>query len=165
MSAHGGPPSMKELLRGVVALACVVGVRLLLERIGVTGSAGPLFALGFLIVAGYVCGGIAAFVRLPRLTGYLLAGLAAGPQGAGLLDVHDVKALMLVNTLALALIALQAGAEITLPVLRRTWWSVSASAIAQILIVIPGVAAVFWALSSSVPFASGLAPGASARSR
>ena len=151
---------MQELLRGVVALACVVGVRLLLERIGVTGSAGPLFALGFLIVAGYVCGGIAAFVRLPRLTGYLLAGLAAGPQGAGLLDVHDVKALMLVNTLALALIALQAGAEITLPVLRRTWWSVSASAIAQILIVIPGVAAVFWALSSSVPFASGLAPGA-----
>ncbi len=160
MSGHGRPPSIAELTRGMLALACVVGVRLVLERIGVSGGAGPLFALGFLIVAGYVCGGIAAFLRLPRLTGYLLAGLAAGPQGAGLIDAHDVKALLLVNTLALALIALQAGAEITLPVLRRTWWSVGASAIAQILIVIPGVAAVFWALSSSVPFTSGLSTGA-----
>ncbi|MCC7074083.1 MAG: cation:proton antiporter [Deltaproteobacteria bacterium] len=156
MSAHGAAPSVQELVRGVVALACVVGVRLLLERIGVPGSAGPLFALGFLVVAGYVCGGIAAFLRLPRLTGYLLAGLAAGPQGAGLIDSHDVKALMLVNTLALALIALQAGAEITLPVLRRSWWSVSASALAQLAIVIPGVGLAFWGLSSTLPFTEGL---------
>jgi Kef-type K+ transport system membrane component KefB len=149
----------------VVALGCVVAARLALERFDFQldaghSGAGPLFSLGFLIVAGHVCGGIAAFARLPRLTGYLLAGLAAGPQGAGMFDTHDVKALTLVNTLALALIALQAGAEITLPVLRRTWWSVGASAIAQVLLVIPGMAVVFWALSSWVPFAAELAPGA-----
>ncbi|OGQ21326.1 MAG: hypothetical protein A2138_13805 [Deltaproteobacteria bacterium RBG_16_71_12] len=136
-----------------------------LERFGpeldhAHGGAGPLFSLGFLIIAGHVCGGMAAFLRLPRLTGYLLAGLAAGPQGIGFLDSHDVKALTLVNTLALALIALQAGAEITLPVLRRTWMSVGASALAQIAIVIPGVALVFWALSPVVPFTADLAPGA-----
>ncbi len=165
MSAHGGPPSVAELARGAAALACVIAARLALERFGhhldhAHGGAGPLFSLGFLIIAGHVCGGIAAFVRLPRLTGYLLAGLAAGPQGAGFLDAHDVKALTLVNTLALALIALQAGAEITLPVLRRTWMSVGASALAQIAIVIPGMALVFWALSPVVPFTADLAPGA-----
>lgn len=165
MSAHGGPPSIAELARGALALAGVVAARLALERFGhhldhAHVGAGPLFSLGFLVIAGHVCGGIAAFMRLPRLTGYLLAGLAAGPQGAGFLDSHDVKALTLVNTLALALIALQAGAEITLPVLRRTWLSVAASALAQVLIVVPGMALVFWALSSAVPFTAGLAPGA-----
>lgn len=161
VSGHGGRPTIAELARGVIALACAVVVRLVLDRVVVDhAGTGALFALGFLIIAGHVCGSIAAFMRLPRLTGYILAGLAAGPQGAGLIGAGDVKALALVNALALALIALQAGAEITLSSLRRTWWSVSASAIAQVFVVTLGSAAVFWFAAPAIPFAADLEVGA-----
>src|SRR6185503_7370025 len=107
---------------------------------------GPLFALGFLVVAGTVGGKLAALVGLPRLTGNLIAGILAGPEGFGLLDEKDVKALSLMNALALALIALEAGAEITLPTLKRVWKGVASSALAQVFIVIPLAGGAFFAV-------------------
>lgn len=153
MSGHGGRPRPLELLRGLGALALVVGGWLALERLElVRGHGGPLFALGFLVVAGTVGGALAAFVGLPRLVGFLIAGLVAGPAGLGFVDAKEVKALSLLNVLALALISLQAGAELTLPVLQRTWRSVGLSAVAQVLVVIPSMALVFWLARPWVPF-------------
>jgi hypothetical protein len=56
---------------------------------------------------------------LPHLTGYLLAGIAAGPHALGIVDEHTVKSLSPVNTLALSLIALAGGAELELGAVRK----------------------------------------------
>jgi Kef-type K+ transport system membrane component KefB len=154
----GGPrPSRARLVAGLAALAILVVATLLLRRIDVVGGlhGSPLFSLGFLVIAGAVLGSVASFVGLPRLTGYLVAGLVAGPQGTGFLGSDDVKALSLINALALALIALQAGAELTVATLRRTWKSVLSSSVAQTAVVVPTMAVLFYALSDQMPFLRG----------
>lgn len=153
----GGPrPSPRSLVEGIGALALTALVWIVLRRAEIVPShGGPLFALGLLVLAGTVAGALAAFVGLPRLTGYLLAGIVCGPQGLGLFSGSEVKALSLVNALALALIALQAGAELTVGTLRRIWKSVVASSIAQVLLVIAPMAAVFALLAEQIPFAAG----------
>jgi len=154
----GSRPSIERLVAGLAALAVVVLATLLLRRAGSDDApvGGPLFSLGFLVIAGAVLGTVASFVGLPRLTGYLVAGLLAGPQGTGFLDGDDVKALSLINALALALIALQAGAELTLSTLQRTWKSVLSSSFAQTVLVVPMMAGLFFALAGHMPFLVGV---------
>lgn len=118
--SHGARPSVSSLLQGLAALALLVAAMVGLERGGLTTVRGPVTGLGFLVIAGAVFGQLASFLKLPRLTGFLIAGILAGPQTSGLVSHSDVKSLSLISALALALIALQAGAELTLAALQRT---------------------------------------------
>jgi Kef-type K+ transport system membrane component KefB len=84
-------------------------------------AGGPLEAratltLGFLLLAGYLGGGLAAHARaqLPRLTGYLLVGFAVGPAWLGLVRRDEVDALRFIAEAAGAVIALAAGSELTI---------------------------------------------------
>lgn len=158
----GGPrPTRGRMLAGLTALAILVVATLLLRRIDAVGGlhGSPLFSLGFLVIAGAVIGDVAAFVGLPRLTGYLIAGVLSGPQGGGILVYDDVKALSLINVLALALISLQAGAELTVALLQRTWRSVLWSVVVQSVLVVVPMALVFFALSDWMPFLAELTLG------
>jgi len=56
----------------------------------------------------------------PQITGYLLAGIAAGPHGAGLLSAGLLARMAPVEAACLAAIALAAGAELHLSELQRT---------------------------------------------
>jgi len=157
--SHGARPSPSVLLQGLLALVVLVGAVAVLDARGIATSRGPVFGLGFLVIAGAVFGRLAAFLRLPRLTGYLIAGILAGPQASAIVTSSDVKSLSLVSALALALIALQAGAELTLAALRRTWRSVIFSSLAQVLVVIVPMAALFVALARFMPFLNGVTGG------
>src|SRR5256885_6609913 len=75
-------------------------------------------ALGFLLLAALAGGDLAKRVRLPRITGALLIGFAAGPAWLGLIRRDEVDALQLVADAAVALIAPAAGPELTLMSLR-----------------------------------------------
>jgi Kef-type K+ transport system membrane component KefB len=153
VSGHGARPSVASLAQGLVAVAVVAAALTMLRRaqlVGVEGDA--LFALGFLVVAGAVAGSLAAMFGLPRLTGNLIAGILAGPQGFAIVTAHDVKSLGLLNALALALIALQAGAEITLPTLAKVWKGVFSSAVFQVALVIPLAGGAFFLAAPHVPF-------------
>jgi Kef-type K+ transport system membrane component KefB len=161
MSGHGPRPRAADVGLAVLGISAAVAAITLLDRLGVfTTRPGPLYALGLLSLAGLVGGQAAALVGLPRLTGYLLAGVLAGPQLGGLVGKDDVKALGLVNALALALIALQAGAEVTLPVLARIARSLAFAALTQVTIVVGGSALVFALLADFIPFLDGLSPSA-----
>lgn len=72
-------------------------------------------ALGFLILASYIAGTVAQRWRLPRITGYLLAGLIVGPAWLGFVREVDRVALQPFATGALALIALGAGLSLRIP--------------------------------------------------
>lgn len=59
-------------------------------------------------------------IRLPQITGYLVAGIVAGPHGIGLITEDVVHALLPLESACLAAIALAAGAELQLAELQRT---------------------------------------------
>ena len=164
MSAASAPPTRRELGTSMVGLVIVIATGILYRSVvGTSASspgAGPLFALGFLSIVGVVAGQFAAVVGLPRLTGYLLAGIVVGPQVAGFIAKADVDSLGLVNALALALIALQAGAEVTLPILARIWKSLTFAALANVIFMIGGCALVFFFLAGQLPLMAGLPVGA-----
>ena len=87
-------------------------------------ASGPLagrasLALGFLLLAAYLGGDLAARARLPRITGYVVAGFAVGPAWLGLVRRDEVDALSVIADAATALIALAAGSALTLEGLRR----------------------------------------------
>ncbi len=135
-------------LRGVATLTIIAAAYAYLRRSGYVSSApGPLFALGFLLVAGTVAGTVAAFFRLPRLTGYLVAGMLVGPHGLHIIDHAAVSALSLINALALALIALEAGAELTVASLGRNLKSLLWQSLTHTFILGTGMAVSFFALA------------------
>jgi len=79
-----------------------------------TGSAlaKSTLALGFLLLFAFALGQVAYMVRAPKITGFLLAGMIAGPFGLGIVTNEDAAPLQLVNGLALSLIAFTAGGEL-----------------------------------------------------
>src|SRR5580693_7761981 len=86
----------------------------------VHGGLWTIAAIGFLLLAGTLTSELLGPLGLPHLTGYLIAGIAAGPHVLRLVDEHTVKSLSPINTLALALIALAGGAELDAATMRKT---------------------------------------------
>jgi Kef-type K+ transport system membrane component KefB len=91
-------------------------------------------------------------IRIPHLTGYLLAGIVAGPHVLGLIDHHAVLDLARANTLALSLIALEGGAELKLSVVKKGLKSLCWATLIQSSVVMLGMTAVFFALRPLIPF-------------
>lgn len=160
-STAGGKVSARERVfstgRGVLGLGVLVLALVFVRRLGWDAhTGGALFALGFLLLAGTVGGHVAAFFGFPRLTGYLIVGVLSGPHGLGLFGKDEVENLTLINSLALALIALQAGAELTLTMLKRSFKSLMWSSVVQVLVIGGGMTLLFAALSPYIPFLEGL---------
>jgi len=104
------------------------------------GTSVPLsMLLGFLLLVGFVLGKIGNKIGLPGITGYLLAGMALGPSCFGILDRKSVDDLQLINSFALALIALTAGGEVSLRRIYKRLRSFLAVACGQVLVTFCGV--------------------------
>lgn len=103
-------------MRWVASLLALGLMMALFHRVTAGGplEARATLALGFLLLAGYLGGSLAARARLPRLTGYLLVGFAVGPAWLGLVRRDEVDALRFIAEAAVALIALAAGSELTI---------------------------------------------------
>ena len=73
----------------------------------------PLLILGLLLVVGYVAGIAANALRLPRVTGYIAAGLALSPSISGILDKSQVNDhLFFVTDITLGIIAFAIGGSL-----------------------------------------------------
>ena len=82
-------------------------------------SGSALLALGCLVLGGLLAGEFAARFHLPRVTGYLILGMLAGPYALGLETLGDAQFLHLFEELALGLIALTAGGETEIVTFRK----------------------------------------------
>ncbi|MEW5850316.1 MAG: cation:proton antiporter [Myxococcota bacterium] len=142
--------------RGLAAVVVVLGLTRLVREQPEIEETGPVFALGLLLFAGMAAGQLASLLRLPRLTGYLVAGVLCGPHGAGLLSHHDVTSLELINALALALIALQAGGEFTVEMIQRNWRSLAWASLAQLVVLGPALFLAFPLVAPRIPGLEGL---------
>ena len=80
----------------------------------------PLLSLGVLILAGYVFGRLCQLLRLPTITGYIVAGLVVSDSVTGIVDHHTVGSLAPITEVALSFIAITIGGEFHFAKLRRT---------------------------------------------
>ncbi|RMH44520.1 MAG: sodium:proton exchanger [Deltaproteobacteria bacterium] len=117
-------------------------------------------SFGFLLLSAMYAGELCAAIAVPRLTGYLAAGVVAGPFVLDLVSMDMAGALRMVNGVAIALIALTAGGELSVrrmkPLLRTirsmTVWAVLAGAVA--------LTATVFALQPLIPAFDGIGTGA-----
>ncbi|MFT4625568.1 MAG: Kef-type K+ transport system membrane component KefB, partial [Myxococcota bacterium] len=151
---------MRRLLVLAAALTIMWGLRGLPSA---TGGAGPdpltLAAVGFVVLAAFTVGELGARLGLPKVTGYIVAGLALGPQAADILSTSVVQEMRVFNTLALGLIATTAGLELDLKSIRRVWKALTAMVVLKIPLLIVLVGGAFYAIESSLP-SLGLPPEA-----
>ena len=112
----------------VIRLLLLMGLLAVISRAQVlrAGAGTPVtLAAGALLLCGLFAGKVAKGLGLPRLTGYLLVGVAVGPYALGFIPSAGVKGLELVKGLAVSLIALVAGTELRLGLIRRVGGRVS----------------------------------------
>jgi Kef-type K+ transport system membrane component KefB len=142
----------------LVALVIVSGFLFLARRAvpGSGGAVGTIASLGYILLAGTLTSELASIVKLPHVTGYLLAGILAGPHVAGLIDERSVHDLTQVNALALSLIALEGGAHLKIATLRKGFRSLAWASLFQSVVVLGGMTVIFVALRSYIPFARNL---------
>lgn len=112
-------------------------------------------SFGFLVLAGFLAGQALRKLRLPALTGYLLAGMICGPQLLGALDLSMVEALRPLDRLALFFIALTAGCELEARVLRPRLASLAGLALGQLVLGGGLVVLVLYLLAPWLPFPQG----------
>ncbi len=158
MSHAPGPSQPVDVLRKSLIVAVLVGGLVLLHRFaGANDGTDPrgLLALGFVVLAAYTIGELAEVLKLPHITGYLLAGFILGPSVAhelsavlpagalpapfdrGILSEGVIGQLSLLDTLALPLIALTAGGELHLKELRTGLKPIVGVLLGQTAIVLP----------------------------
>lgn len=118
-------------------------------------EAGITLTLGLLLVVGYFVGELFERMRMPKLTGYILTGLALGPYGFGLIGA-ELGTLKLVNGTAIALIAMTAGSELDLRTLRPMARSILAIVTTGVVIAAITIAATAFASRSLFGFLADL---------
>jgi len=126
---------------------------------GIPDDVGARAALvfGFLMLSGFVIGELVAKRQIPRITGYLLAGMACGPSLLALVDREVIEHLRLVDDLALALIAFTAGAELKTSRLRARARSITSVTLVQTGMVFLATGLILWLLRPILTFCHGLA--------
>ena len=83
-----------------------------------TTLAGTELAFGFLLLASYFTAKIVNRFGLPKLTGYIIAGVISGPFVLGLVTKDMGMSLKVVSNTATAILALEAGSELNLKKIR-----------------------------------------------
>ncbi len=117
--------------------------------------------VGFVLLAAAVSGTLAVEAGLPRLTGFILVGILAGPSVFRLLPSPAVVDLRLIDRFALALIAMLAGGELRVKQLRPHARTIAATTIVVTGVVWIGMALVVLAVRRFVaPLAALPWPGA-----
>ena len=100
-------------MRRIIILMLLLGGMQLIVPLGASRHASQaLLTFGFLILAAYTIGEIATGIRLPKIVGYLAAGVVFGPSVLNTVTIETRTELGPVSALAIALIAFLAGAEL-----------------------------------------------------
>jgi Kef-type K+ transport system membrane component KefB len=150
------------MIRRIVVLALLVGGAVLLEplRVPTEGVIAPrsLFLFGILLLTADTFGELAHDLRLPRLVGYLVAGLALGPSVSGIVPEGVLGDLSMMKRLAVGLIGLLAGAELRVTDLRQRyrvigWILVLQTALVLLCLTVGALLGRAW-----IPFLAGLDP-------
>ncbi len=147
-------PGAIVLIRPVATLALLFGVMWLTSEVSAASYEDGRLAMlvGFVLLAASAAGALASAVGLPRLTGFIVVGIVAGPSLLGLLPEPAVNDLKLIDSFALALIAMLAGGELQVETLRPKARVILVTTLVVTGVVWAGMAVAVLAVSPFVPF-------------
>lgn len=118
---------------------------------GTDASSGVLMSLGYLMLSALLAGKLASRIGLPKLTGYLLLGIVAGPHVLDLVSEHATSSLTTVRGTAVCLIGLTVGGELDFGRLRPLFRTLRAIALYGIVGTMVALAAVMFAIRPLIP--------------
>jgi Kef-type K+ transport system membrane component KefB len=141
--------------RFVILALLYLGVQLML-RLGQQGHGSEaLVTFGFLVLAAYTVGDLTVRLGLPKIVGYLFAGMAFGPSALSAVTTTAIGRLAPVNDLAIALIAFLAGAELRWSDLRASGSKLVRMLGCELTLSLLGIAGLLVALHRWIPFLAG----------
>ena len=113
-------------MRRIAVLVALFAVMFALQALRVDSAEGErnpmtLAAIGFVLLTSFTVAEMGSALSLPRVTGYILAGVALGPSVANVLSVGVVAEMRMFNALALGLIATGAGLELDVREIARVF--------------------------------------------
>lgn len=98
-----------------------------------------LFYLAITLLAGFVFGKLAELIKIPEITGYIIAGVLLGPSVFNIVGVEAVNSFDIITNFVLGIIAYQIGTELWIPKVKKSGKSIltitSVQALATALIV------------------------------
>lgn len=116
-----------------------------------TLHASSVLTLGVLLFAGFVMGKAAEKVRLPAITGYIVAGLLLGPSLLGIVVPEVSRGLTGITHIALGVIALTIGGEFSYARVKRTGVNIIVLTLLEALLAFAFVAATMRLLGVTTP--------------
>ena len=122
----------------------------------------PVFGAGVLLIAGWIIGNIAAKVKLPHITGYIIAGIVVSESVLGVFPHHMGEGFSIITEIALGIIAITIGGEFYWGKLKRTGKAMIIITLIQLLASFSAVTLILWILDFPLPFALMLGAIASA---
>ncbi len=147
-----------------VVLIVVIGSLMQAARSFVPGGDarfdGPAvtLAVGFILLIAFFTGRLFATFKLPRLTGYIAAGIVCGPAVLGLLTPQMVHGMRLANGVAISLIALTAGGEMNLREIRPYLRAITSITVIAVVGGMFALAGAVYLLRGMLPFFDELSP-------
>ena len=146
-------------MRQLIILALLFGGLQLILPLGVSGYGSQwLLTFGFLILAADAVARLADSLRLPKIVGYLAAGLVFGPSVLGVVSADASARLAPVSSLAIALIAFLAGAELRWSELREHGSKILKILGTEMTMTLLALTALLVAIARFVPFLRGEDP-------
>ena len=149
------------MFRRFVSLLLILGSMALIvyaDPFDLPETVSPTLVLGFMLLAAYCIGFILEQKGLPRITGYIFAGLFLGPYFLKFYSKGAVESLGFLNSLALAFIAFCAGGELKLAHIRNKFKSILFLVAGATSVVFVGVTLMVFAISKFIPFMIGYNP-------
>jgi Kef-type K+ transport system membrane component KefB len=145
-----------QLVQIVILAALMQAVESFAPRGVASEPGGVILGGGFLLLAGYLMGTLFKDIGLPKLTGYLITGVIAGPAVLGLISDSMLTSLRIFNGVATALIALTAGSELEFRAVRPLLNTIRWIALVGLLGTIGLLTVAVWLARGLLPFTRGL---------
>ncbi|MFH1356555.1 MAG: cation:proton antiporter [bacterium] len=143
------------MITRITSLLFVLASMSIVVHFSLPALAGPVpstLTLGFLLLSAYGFGFLLELIGLPRITGYILAGLFFGPSFLAFFDQASVGSLSFINSLALAFIAFCAGGELRLSEIQKQLKSIVYLIVGSSLVVFLGVTFFVFLVSTKIAF-------------
>ncbi|MCD4818984.1 MAG: cation:proton antiporter [Candidatus Cloacimonetes bacterium] len=123
-----------------------------------------IFSAGLLLLIGYLFGQIAEKIKLPAITGYIIAGIFIGDSGLKLIGHQNIEMIHILSEITLSFIAVIIGGEFSFSKLKLYGKKVILITLAQMFLTFFAVAfgLLFFGLSSYVSFLLGAIAAATA---
>lgn len=122
----------------------------------------PVFGAGILLIAGWFIGNIVAKIKLPHITGYIIAGILVSESVLGVFPHHMGEGFSIITEIALGIIAITIGGEFSWGKLKRTGKAMIIITLVQLVASFGLVTLILWFLDFPLPFALMLGAIASA---